>query len=450
MADRILVSAVGAVVEIDGTPLDEAQRELVRAAWTDALLRGDRQADAVVSANPRNDDERMLSQLSTDVTLAALAYRRGEVWMLHAAGLANERGHVVVLVAPSGTGKTTAARHLAARYAYVSDETVAIDSQGGVTAYRKPLSIIPPGGGTKQQVPPSTFERGVQLSANLRLSKIVVLDRSEEAPEQPLVEPLDLAEALALLAPQSSYLCDTRAALRTVASIIAATGGAVRLRYREIDTIDALIDDLIAAVPPDAPLLPAPRADRDEVDPGADADGHHRGTIIDALSLDDGRLALLQRESNGGHLRVLDGIAPALWRAAAGVERDRLRAAVIDAHGAPDDVDVDAVIDEAVSALEGEGLLARTRSWSISDDAAWTDADLRTTVLNLGALDAQPLVLEGSAHAIWGILADALALPQQKIIEACAAQFEIEPEVIADDVVSLLWRLHGEGLVDIV
>lgn len=449
MADRILVSAVGAVVEIDGTSLDDARQARVRTAWADALLRGDRPADVVVTPSG-DDDERMLSLLSTEVTLAALEHRRGEAWMLHAAGLADERGHVVVLVAPSGTGKTTAAKHLAARLAYVSDETVAIDSQGGVTAYRKPLSIIPPGGGTKQQVPPSTFEKGVQLPANLRLSKIVVLDRDADGPAAPRIEQLDVAEALALLAPQSSYLCDARSVLRTIDAVIRATGGVARLRYREIETVDALIDELIDSVPAWDPLVASPRAERSEADAPAAAGEYFRGTVVDALPLDDGRLALLQREATGGRFRVLDGIAPALWRAAAGVGRDVLRTAVVAEHGEPEGVDVDALIDQALETLVADGILSSGRSWSIADDAAWTTDEQRSTVLDLGAVNAQPLVLEGSSHVIWSILADRLALSERALLDECAAVFDIDVDAIADDVVSLLWRLRDEGLVDVV
>ena len=62
----------------------------------------------------RTDPNRavMLSGLSQQVTLAAIEAARGRAWMLHAAGIATPDGQVVVLVGPSGRGKTTASRAL--------------------------------------------------------------------------------------------------------------------------------------------------------------------------------------------------------------------------------------------------------------------------------------------------------------------------------------------------
>ncbi|MFX6027812.1 hypothetical protein ABTE84_20905, partial [Acinetobacter baumannii] len=74
--------------------------------------------------------------------------------MLHAAGVAGSDGAVVVLVGPSGAGKTTAIRHLAARAGYVSDETIALNATGAVLPYRKPLSVITDGVAHKVQHSP--------------------------------------------------------------------------------------------------------------------------------------------------------------------------------------------------------------------------------------------------------------------------------------------------------
>ena len=90
------------------------------------------------SARHRDHWDRCCASLSIDVTLAALAQRAGELLLLHAAGLAApDGGGVVVLVGPSGRGKTTAARVLGRHFRYVSDESIGIDTDGTVLPYRR-------------------------------------------------------------------------------------------------------------------------------------------------------------------------------------------------------------------------------------------------------------------------------------------------------------------------
>lgn len=354
MPDRLLVSAVGAVIHIDASQRDTAFQARARDAWADARYEGDREPDAVTSARAHLDDAAALSMLSTDVTTTALAHRRGDpVWMLHAAGIADESGHVVVLSAPSGTGKTTAARHLSRRYAYVSDETIAIGPDGGVDPYRKPLSIIEEGAAHKAQVALSSIDGGRALPETLRVVKIVVLDRSPDAAEEPSLERLDVAEALELLGPQTSYLCDGDAPLQRIDALLRATGGAVRLRYREVAGIDGIVDALMRTEikPVDAALRtdPSPAA---VSRPGA----YRRSEVVDVLSL-EGRTALLRRLPAGGQVHVLDGIGPTLWETAHGRALDEIVAAVVAEHGAPATGDARAMVSAALRELVEDGLL---------------------------------------------------------------------------------------------
>jgi len=358
MPGRLLVSAVGAVIEVDVSDRDPAFQTQVHDAWTDARYHGDRTPDAVATAREHLDDAAALSMLSTDVTTTALAHRRGDpVWMLHAAGLADENGHVVVLSAPSGTGKTTAARHLSQRYAYVSDETIAIGADGAVDPYRKPLSIIEAGSEHKAQVALSSIDGGRALPAALRVVKIVVLDRSPDAPKQPLLEELDMAEALELLGPQTSYICDSDAPLQRIDAVLRATSGAVRLRYREVDSIDAIIDTLMrTAVTPVTPTyrrIPAP------VDVSSRPGVYQRPEVVDELAL-DARTAVLRRRPTGGQVHVLDGIGPTLWAAAHGLTLDEIVAAVVAEHGEPGTGDPRAIVNAALQELVDDGLLQVT------------------------------------------------------------------------------------------
>ncbi|KJQ55069.1 PqqD family protein [Microbacterium sp. SA39] len=359
MPDRFLVDAVGAVIEVDASLRDVQFQDRARGAWIDALRVGDHAADAVVAVREGLDDDAALSMLSTDVTIAALAHRRHDpVWMLHAAGLADESGRVVVLSAASGTGKTTAARYLSRRYAYVSDETVAIAADGRVDPYRKPLSIIEPDSAHKAQVAPSRLGAGHPLPPTLRVVKIVVIDRSPDAPELPTIEQLDVGEALELLGPQTSYLCDGAAPLQRIDALLAATGGAVRLRYREVTGIDAIIDDLMATeIRPvrDTSTHIGERA-------GAPADASlrpgtfDRGEAVDSLDLGD-RRAVLRRTPTGGQVHVLDGIGPTIWSAAQGATLDELVDAVIAEHGEPEHGDARAMVRAAVQELVDDGIL---------------------------------------------------------------------------------------------
>ena len=54
---------------------------------------------------------------------------------LHAAGLTDDRGRVLALVAASGTGKTTAARILGRHLGYLSDETISVGAELEVLPY---------------------------------------------------------------------------------------------------------------------------------------------------------------------------------------------------------------------------------------------------------------------------------------------------------------------------
>jgi len=362
MSDRLRVAAIGTLIDIELSDRGDRFAQRARQAWADALHESDAPPDAVVSDRLSLDDEAALAMLSTDVTLAALADRRGAaLWMLHAAGLADETGRVLVLSAPSGTGKTTAARHLSRRFAYVSDETVAIAPDGAVVPYRKPLSVIEPEAPHKVQVAPSTLHGRHLLPDGLRVARIIVLDRRDDGPEVPEIETLDVASALEQLAPQTSYLSDMPAPLHIIRDLLDATGGAVRVSYREVETLDAVVDGFLAVdAERPAPVTDA-KADSSEgrARPEADhaAAGYERTPVVDALDLEDGRLALLRRSDAGSRLHILDGIGPAVWEAAPGGTLAGITDAVISAHGHPEGGDPHELVRSAVSQLIADDLL---------------------------------------------------------------------------------------------
>ena len=80
--------------------------------------------------------ERSTPWLTSRVTREAIEGLAGRRILLHAAGLSTDDGRVLVLVGPSGTGKTTACLEFCrSTFGYATDETVAIDEYLGVVAY---------------------------------------------------------------------------------------------------------------------------------------------------------------------------------------------------------------------------------------------------------------------------------------------------------------------------
>lgn len=352
----LVVDALGVRIGIELRDLDEADRNAVRAAWTGALPEDDDDAEphATVTPTASHGPGPMLAALSSAVTLSAIHERRGELWMLHAAGVAGHDGAVVVLVGPSGAGKTTAIRLLSAGAGYVSDETIALDATGTVLPYRKPLSVITEGVAHKVQHSPLDLGLGELPTAPLRLARIVLLDRRPEPTPARLV-PVPTSEAIAELGGQSSALAQFPAAVRTMASLIAQTGGVVRAEYAEAEDLAALVRRLLDAGAPTAiPSLAAPVVPRRASEPVA-GPRYERTDAVDWSPLPDGTLAVLTAYADGsGALRVLAGVAPALWEAADGVSRDAL---VAEVEARFICTDPGAVTDTALASLVEAGLL---------------------------------------------------------------------------------------------
>jgi hypothetical protein len=190
------------------------------------------------------DVPRLLHHLSPAVTMRAIGHQAGRLLMLHAAGLADPgTGHAVALVAPSGTGKTTAAARLGLELGYLTDETVGVRADGTVAPYPKPLSVLGEEGPVKAQSSPDDLGLLTGGDASLRGLAILARDGSTRG----WVEEVPLVEALTRLGPETSYLSRLARPLHRLASTVDAAGGLKVLHYADRDQLPALVRDVLGS-----------------------------------------------------------------------------------------------------------------------------------------------------------------------------------------------------------
>lgn len=354
----VVVEALGVPLGIDVAALDAPRRAAVRAAWSGARAPRGNPARAIVTPTASLDPGAMLAALSSAVTTRAIEERRGELWMLHAAGVAGADGGVVVLVGASGAGKTTAIRVLASAAGYVSDEAVGVAVTGEVQPYRKPLSLITAGVAHKVQRSPDELGLGPLPGGGLRLARIVLLDRRTGGGAARLV-PVPVSEAIAALAAQSSGLVRLPRPVATMAELIERTGGVLRAEYTEARELAALVREMLAAEAPPLTTAGIEAAPPPEITrAGAAAPVYDRADAVDAHRLSDDTVAVLTANPDGsGMLRILAGVGPTLWDAARGATHDDLVAAVDARFDCPDPR---SVTDAAVASLVDAGLLRIT------------------------------------------------------------------------------------------
>jgi hypothetical protein len=260
------VGAFGAavVVRAHGSGSAALERRL-RHAWSRCAVSasppvafGETRLDVCVDGDPdvrvaarqagmlvADDVPAAMDQLSSAITVAVVTQRAGTLLMLHACGLADpDTGATVALVAPSGTGKTTLARTLGTRWGYVSDETVAIDDDGGVLPYPKPLSWLTEHATVKDQLAPDDWGL-LHPPADLRIAAVVLLDRQPDGPGTPHVDLVPTVPALAALAPETSYFTQQPSPLQRLATVLTRTGGLRRVTYAEATDLGGTVADLV-------------------------------------------------------------------------------------------------------------------------------------------------------------------------------------------------------------
>lgn len=197
------------------------------------------------------DPRRLLQRLTQSITHEVITARTGELLMLHAAGLADPAtGATAVFVAPGNTGKTTLCRTLGPTRRYLSDETVGIRRDGTVVPYPKPLSVRRPDWvGVKDETAPGDV--GLRSpEADPWLAGIVLLRREEDHVGAPVVEDLEVLDAVISLTPESSGFMRTERPLRWLADVLERTGGARRVTYAEVADLEPLAAEICSRESP--------------------------------------------------------------------------------------------------------------------------------------------------------------------------------------------------------
>jgi energy-coupling factor transporter ATP-binding protein EcfA2 len=311
----LLVRALGVPL---GVALHGADsRERLARQWQRALVT-DPDVEPVATVDLGAEPEELDGydyRLTTRVTLAALRETAGRRLNLHAGGVAARDGRLLVLVGPSGTGKTTAVRALARRLGYVSDETVSAEPQHPfrVHAHPKPLSVVldPARRRRKTQQGPDDLGLGPTPQA-ARVARVVLLRRSREGGGRPPgghgLVPVPLPEAVLEVVPQTSSLVRLPSPLLTLTTLLRLGGGPLALEYAEIDEH---VDELVALL--DDPVVPAgpepvhhPAVEVPDPGPGRWA----RSAWQDAVEVEDALMVLVT-----GSVERLDALGRTLWLA---------------------------------------------------------------------------------------------------------------------------------------
>lgn len=194
-----------------------------------------------------DDEERAFERLTVEVTLRMLEHLAGSLNLLHAAALSDSAsGHAMVLVGPSGRGKTTASRFLGKKFNYLSDETAIIQSDFHLRPYPKPLSLITAEHQSKQQIDPASL--GIATVApsdySFELKHLILLNRQQEA-TSPRLDRVALADALIEIVEQTSGVRRTERGIEGLIEVVNHCGGALRLTYSEISDTLGLLQDLM-------------------------------------------------------------------------------------------------------------------------------------------------------------------------------------------------------------
>lgn len=350
MSEDYVIDAFGARWSLDTRGVDPAAAERLRVLWERCRVRGASAGDDGVEPFVVTDSDPYA--VSRALTLASLRRRAGSVVLLHAVGLSHGE-RAVALVGPSGAGKSTAALTLGRRFGYLSDETVAVEADGRVSPYPKPVSTITDPRAPWEKAESSPDELGLRkASGTAYLTALVVLER-DPARRVPELAPLPLIDALLAVIAQSSSQPRLDRPLHRLAELAGGAGGPYVLRYSEIGDCTDLIADLLTRDDPREPIRErAPwTSTRPSLVPNSPIPPLGTDTPIvrapwrDAVHGEGGTVVLV-----GENVVRLGPVGEVIWRAAATpVGLDALHSAVVRELGQhPDSA---RIVREGVAAL---------------------------------------------------------------------------------------------------
>ncbi len=347
----VRIRALDSVFRLEVTGAELAAR--LRVEWSRCLVDEPDPAETAILVDPGHRGVDAVGySLATAVTRRAIESAMGRHLMFHAAALTDDRGVALVLVAPSGTGKTTAASTLGASgFGYVTDETVAVTVDGRALPYPKPLSLVC-GSGPKRQFGPDELDLG-RCPPAPRVGAIVLLDRATGSVEASL-EPLGLTEALLALIPHTSAFTRLDRPLHRLCRLIDQCGAVQRLTYAEVADAHDHLARLLGREPGVssgtswAALAPDGRpSETDEDQPGR----LRRRPWVDAVRIGDEGVVLVDQTP----IR-LGPLGLTLWLAAEGAPtlRELLGSAVRE-HG--EHPEASALVEDALRRLVDSGVL---------------------------------------------------------------------------------------------
>lgn len=205
---------------------------------------------SVVTAS---DPERLPYVLSREITRLGLTRLRGRASLLHAAALTDADGRAVVLVAPSGGGKSTATRVLGERLGYVTDESVVLLADGRIAPHPKPPSLVIDPADRWHKAEPAPDEVGLgPTPAAPRIAALLTLARDPDE-AHPRIEPVGLLDQLLAVLPETSSTWWLDDGLDRLARALTAGGVPARLVYAEVATCHELVAEHLAQAAPAAP-----------------------------------------------------------------------------------------------------------------------------------------------------------------------------------------------------
>lgn len=188
-------------------------------------------------------------KFSGELTLRLLQTLVGSKLLLHAGAVHVEQFGLLLATGPSGAGKSTAITTLGAHGLYATDELSVMDlGTFALSPYPKPLSRVESSGGDHSKRDISLAEAGIDLVLNssAETPRHVVIVNREAWAELPSCEAVGLAEALVVLASQSSSIWLLENPLGTLVDFVQSLDGMWRATYQESTEILELLEQGIA------------------------------------------------------------------------------------------------------------------------------------------------------------------------------------------------------------